>query len=66
VGVLGPDDFLAPVCMLLVDKVAMRVTRQNAEEAQRTLELAISVVQHHPTSLQIQVSQTSASFLLVV
>ncbi|KAI5990429.1 hypothetical protein EDD15DRAFT_2388798 [Pisolithus albus] len=32
--VLGPEEFLAPLCMLLVDKVTNRVVRQTPEEAQ--------------------------------
>lgn len=52
---LGPDDFLAPLCMLLVDKVAHRILRQGANEAKASLTLHISLVQHYPAPLQIHV-----------
>lgn len=58
VDVLGPRDFAAAVCMLLVEKTANRVVRQSAEEAQNTLSLPISVLQHLDFGLQIYVSAT--------
>jgi U3 small nucleolar RNA-associated protein 10 len=61
VDVLGPDDFLAPVCMLLVEKVANRVVRQNDLELQNTLSLPSAVMQHYAINLHIQVSHSVAS-----
>ncbi|KAJ7270708.1 hypothetical protein B0H12DRAFT_1229192 [Mycena haematopus] len=52
VDVLGPADFLPPLCMLLVEKMANRVVRQNPE-AQNSLVLPISVLHRHPPALQI-------------
>ncbi|KAJ7740997.1 hypothetical protein B0H14DRAFT_3515417 [Mycena olivaceomarginata] len=52
VDVLGPVDFLPPLCMLLVEKMANRVVRQNPE-AQNSLALPISVLHRHPPALQI-------------
>ncbi|KAJ6464259.1 hypothetical protein C8R47DRAFT_1180243 [Mycena vitilis] len=50
--VLGPADFLSPLCMLLVEKLANRVVRQNADEVQNLLVLPISVLHRHPPPLQ--------------
>lgn len=53
--VLGPEEFLAPLCMLLVDKVTNRVVRQALEEAQTTLALPIALLRHFSRPLQIYV-----------
>ncbi|KAI6022898.1 hypothetical protein BKA83DRAFT_89928, partial [Pisolithus microcarpus] len=53
--VFGPEEFLAPLCMLLVDKVTNRVVRQTPEEAQTTLALPIAMLRHFSRPLQIQV-----------
>ncbi|KAI6112075.1 hypothetical protein EDD16DRAFT_1516766 [Pisolithus croceorrhizus] len=53
--VLGPDEFLAPLCMLLVDKVTSRVVRLTLEEAQMTLAFPIALLRHFSRPLQIQV-----------
>ncbi|KAJ6578862.1 hypothetical protein DFH09DRAFT_980162 [Mycena vulgaris] len=50
--VLGPTDFLPPLCMLLVEKLAMRIVRQTPEEVQNLLVLPISVLHRHPPALQ--------------
>ncbi|KAJ7222324.1 hypothetical protein GGX14DRAFT_663256 [Mycena pura] len=52
VDVLGPVDFLAPLCMLLVEKVANRTGRQNSEDVHNSLSLPISVLHRHPPALQ--------------
>ena len=56
VDTLGPDDFLAPICMLLVDNVANRVARQNAEEIKGSLSLPISVLHHYSDDAALSVS----------
>ncbi|KAH7908681.1 hypothetical protein BJ138DRAFT_1128268 [Hygrophoropsis aurantiaca] len=53
INILGPQDFLAPICMLLVDKVANRVSRQSAEEAQTQLTLPLSVIRQFSIPLQL-------------
>ncbi|KAI6037989.1 hypothetical protein EDC04DRAFT_2699173 [Pisolithus marmoratus] len=53
--VLGPEEFLAPLCMLLVDKATNRVVRQSLEEAQTTLALPIALLRHFSRPLQIYV-----------
>ncbi|KAJ6619037.1 hypothetical protein B0H10DRAFT_1194701 [Mycena sp. CBHHK59/15] len=50
--VLGPTDFLPPLCMLLVEKMANRIVRQNAEEVQNSLVLPVSVLHRFPPALQ--------------
>lgn len=45
--------------MLLIEKVANRVVRQNVEEAQNSLVLPTSLLQNYPPALQTSVS-TSA------
>lgn len=42
--------------MLLVEKVANRVVRQNNDDIQSSLALALSVLQQSPLDLQIKVS----------
>lgn len=56
VDTLGPEDFLAPICMLLVDKMANRVVRQNTEEIKGSLSLPISVLLHYSSDAAISVS----------
>jgi U3 small nucleolar RNA-associated protein 10 len=58
VEVLGPVDFLPPLFMLLVEKMANRVVRQNPE-AQNSVALLISVLRRHPPALQTFVSPSS-------
>ncbi|KAG1720632.1 hypothetical protein EDB19DRAFT_1775930 [Suillus lakei] len=53
--VLGPQEFLAPVCMLLVDRVANRVSRQPEDEASASLGLSISLLRHFPQELHLHV-----------
>ncbi|KAJ7607399.1 hypothetical protein FB45DRAFT_1135460 [Roridomyces roridus] len=50
--VLGPADFVPPLCMLLVEKIASRVVRQTPEEVQNLLSLPISVLHRYPSTLQ--------------
>lgn len=51
--VLGARIFLPPVCMLLVDKVTNRASRQTTEEAQSTLSLPTSLLRHFDRRLQL-------------
>ncbi|KAG6866337.1 hypothetical protein C0991_005804 [Blastosporella zonata] len=56
--VLGSEDFLPPVCMLLVEKVANRVIKKDAGEIQTSFALPVAVLQHNSASLQIRVLTT--------
>ncbi|KAG6888638.1 hypothetical protein C0992_007990 [Termitomyces sp. T32_za158] len=58
VDVLGSEDFLAPVCMLLVEKVANKVTKQDTGEIQASFSLPTSVLLHTPSSMQIRTLTT--------
>ncbi|KAJ3530702.1 hypothetical protein NM688_g7673 [Phlebia brevispora] len=53
IDVLGPSDFLAPVCMLLVEKAANRVVRQTSEESSSSLALPLSALQRYGKDLQL-------------
>ncbi|TDL26887.1 hypothetical protein BD410DRAFT_763071 [Rickenella mellea] len=53
VDVLGPADYLAPICMLLTDKVSNRVIRQSPEESQALLGLPLSLLQHYSVDIQV-------------
>ncbi|KZT23010.1 hypothetical protein NEOLEDRAFT_1180414 [Neolentinus lepideus HHB14362 ss-1] len=54
VDVLGAEDFLAPLCMLFVEKSANRIVRQNVADLQSTLSLPIAVLEHCPTVVQLE------------
>ncbi|KAJ7582775.1 hypothetical protein C8J56DRAFT_230499 [Mycena floridula] len=51
VDVLGAEDFLAPVCLLLVQKTANRVVRQNVQDAQSSFALPTNVLHHYASSM---------------
>ena len=55
VDTLGPEDFLAPVSMLLVDRVSSRVIRQNATESAGSLFLPLAVSERYAAELQLLV-----------
>ncbi|TCD67119.1 snoRNA-binding rRNA-processing protein utp10 [Steccherinum ochraceum] len=54
VDALGAADFLAPVCMLLIDKVSNKVARQSAVDAQNSLYLPLSILERYPMDLRLQ------------
>ncbi|KDQ54552.1 hypothetical protein JAAARDRAFT_135194 [Jaapia argillacea MUCL 33604] len=53
VDTLGPEQYLAPVCMLFVEKGANRIVRQDQEELHNSLSLPLSTLQHCNASTQI-------------
>ena len=53
--VLGGDEFLAPISMLLVEKVAGRVVRQPQSDAQISLSIPLSILHHYGSATQVQV-----------
>ncbi|OSX58041.1 hypothetical protein POSPLADRAFT_1154787 [Postia placenta MAD-698-R-SB12] len=55
IDVLGPDEFLAPICMLLVDRVSNRVVKQNSEDARTSLSLGLAAIEHYSTQQRIVV-----------
>lgn len=50
--------------MLLVDKVANRIVRQSAADVQNSLAVALSLIQHYPPGLQIEV-RISVGFSMI-
>ena len=55
INVLDPADYLAPVAMLLAEKSVNRVARQDYVEAQTTLALPLSVMQHYDGIVKLNV-----------
>ncbi|KAI0052438.1 hypothetical protein FA95DRAFT_1483564 [Auriscalpium vulgare] len=55
IDVLGPDDFLAIVSILILGKAANRITKQSGEDLRTTLSLPLSLVQHYPARIQVPV-----------
>lgn len=54
IEVLGPKDFLAPVCSLLVDKVAVKFVKSHDTSL---IALPTAVMHAFPVEIQISVSQ---------
>ncbi|GJE92911.1 U3snoRNP10 and BP28CT domain-containing protein [Phanerochaete sordida] len=50
--VLGPSDFLSPVCLLLVDKVSSKVVRQSSLDVVTTLALPLATLGRHSADVQ--------------
>ena len=59
--VLGGDEFLAPISMLLIEKVTGRVVRQSQPDAQASLSIPLSIMHHYGSATQVQV-RSSQSF----
>lgn len=55
VDALGPQEFFAPICMLLADKVANRVVRQNEADSHNSLTLPLVLVQKYGSEIQLSV-----------
>ncbi|KAG9005674.1 snoRNA-binding rRNA-processing protein utp10 [Tulasnella sp. JGI-2019a] len=55
IDVLGPETYLAPVIMLLVQKSATRVSRQEQTEAFQTLGLPLAALARHPHEKRLTV-----------
>ena len=56
VEVMGPADFLAPICMLLVDKTSNKVSRQDPKEASSILALPLALCEHHTPAIRVEVT----------
>ncbi|EKM52689.1 uncharacterized protein PHACADRAFT_101069 [Phanerochaete carnosa HHB-10118-sp] len=52
VDVLGPGDFLSPVCLLLVDKVSSKIVRQSSADVVATLALPLATLGRYTPELQ--------------
>ncbi|KAL1725845.1 hypothetical protein EV714DRAFT_255460 [Schizophyllum commune] len=51
--VLKPEDFLAPVCMLLIERATNRVVKQKEDDARGSLFLPLTLLHHFPATQQI-------------
>lgn len=51
---LGPDEFLAPICLLLVDAHAKKVLRQTGEDLRNTLSLPLAVLGHFQPGIKLK------------
>jgi hypothetical protein len=59
VDVLGPEEFLSVVCMLIVAKADKRLVRLQGRDLRAALALPLSLLQHYPSNIQLPVSAIS-------
>jgi U3 small nucleolar RNA-associated protein 10 len=59
VDVLGPEEFLSIVCMLIVAKADKRLVRLQGRDLRAALALPLSLLQHYSPNIQLSVG-TSA------
>jgi len=59
VDVLGPEEFLSVVCMLIVAKADKRLVRLQGRDLRAALALPLSLLQHYPSNIQLPVGATS-------
>lgn len=57
--VLGPEEFLSVVCMLIVAKADKRLVRLQGRDLRAALALPLSLLQHYPSNIQLPVSARS-------
>ena len=62
VDVLGPEEFLSIVCMLIVAKADKRLVRLQGRELRAALALPLSLLQHYSSSVQLPVGTTSSPY----
>jgi len=65
VDVLGPEEFLSIVCMLIVAKADKRLVRLQGRELRAALALPLSLLQHYSSSVQLPVGTSSLPYHLV-
>lgn len=63
IDTLGPDVYLAPVEMLLVEKSTNRVVRQEKDEAQQTLALPLAALARQSHEKRFTVSTVCQTLL---
>lgn len=59
VDVLGPEEFLSIVCMLIVAKADKRLVRLQGRELRVALALPLSLLHHYSSSVQLPVGISS-------
>ena len=65
VDVLGPEEFLSVICMLIVAKADKRLVRLQGRDLRAALALPLSLLQHYPSNIQLPVGATSLLSYLV-
>ena len=65
VDVLGPEEFLSVICMLIVAKADKRLVRLQGRDLRAALALPLSLLQHYPSNIQLPVGATSSLSYLV-
>lgn len=65
VDVLGPEEFLSIVCMLIVAKADKRLVRLNGRELRAALALPLSLLQHYSSNVQLPVGTSSLPYYSV-
>ena len=59
VDVLGPEEFLSVICMLIVAKADKRLVRLQGRDLRAALALPLSLLQHYPSNIQLPVGVVS-------
>jgi len=59
VDVLGAEEFLSVICMLIVAKADKRLVRLQGRDLRAALALPLSLLQHYPSNIQLPVSGIS-------
>jgi len=65
VDVLGPEEFLSIVCMLIVAKADKRLVRLQGRELRAALALPLSLLQHYSSSVQLPVGTSPLPYYSV-
>jgi U3 small nucleolar RNA-associated protein 10 len=65
VDVLGPEEFLSIVCMLIVAKADKRLVRLQGRELRAALALPLSLLHHYSSSVQLPVGISSLPYYSV-
>ena len=63
--VLGPEEFLSVICMLIVAKADKRLVRLQGRDLRAALALPLSLLQHYPPNIQLPVRTVSLLLYLV-
>jgi len=62
VDVLGPEEFLSIVCMLIVAKADKRLVRLKGRDLRTALALPLSLLQHYSSNVQLPVGTSSLPY----
>ena len=64
--VLGPEEFLSVICMLIVAKADKRLVRFQGRDLRAALALPLSLLQHYPPNIQLPVGTLISLLLYLV